>query len=81
MTATLIFDCQQAQARRNNNAGQSEASSDQSEAEELTLDVEDVSVLTADVRVLGVGGPEESDHYQYHYHEEVITIVKLKSNV
>ena len=32
--------------------------SDQSEARTLTLDVQDVSVLPADVRVLRVGGPE-----------------------
>ena len=36
---------------------------DQSEAAILTLDVQDVSVLAADVRILRVGGPEVSDHY------------------
>ena len=35
---------------------------DQSEVRTLTLDVQDVSVLPADVRVLRVGGPEERDH-------------------
>lgn len=65
----------QALARRNNNSGQSEARTPrlgQSEARKLTLDVQDVSILPTDVRVLRVGGPEASDHYHHDYHESDI---------
>ena len=43
-------------------ANQRSRLSDQQEARTLTLDVQDVSVLPADVRVLRVGGPEEIIH-------------------